>query len=310
VLALLVCGGSFLALSLGAAAGSGGLLRRLSGLAPWHRSWGLLVYALVPPALAVAITLVLFTPGLNGLAVTAHCHGLDCSGHIPMIETDARNAALAVTGVIVVPLIGIGAFGVAAVWRSTRLSSMLSMLAARAADRDYRVLESDRVMAVCVGVLRPIVVLSRGLIETSDASALEVVTLHERAHAVRYDNARSLLAQMATLVWPRRTRKSFLAALRLAAEESCDLVVAEAVRDRRRVADTIDALSSCCHGGAAAVCGDAAARVALLRNGVAPNAGPPGRVRAVAVAVALVLLAGTVLAAGAIHHGAERMLGG
>jgi len=310
VLSLIVFAVSWLTLSLVAAAGFSPLQRRVAGLAPWHRSFSLLAYALYPPALATAITLALFMPGVNGIAVIPHCHGLDCAGHVPVIDDAARDAARLVTVALALPIVGIGAFGIGAVWRSTRLSAMVALLAQRASDRDYQVLESGEILAACVGMWRPVVVVSRGLIDASDARELEVVTLHERAHAVRYDNARHAIAQLATLLWPASRRRECLAALRLSAEQSCDFIVAESVHDRGRVADTIDALSRRRRANGPGLCGDAAVRVATLRACPQPEGPAPGRLFSMALLATGALTLGTLLAAGVIHHGAERMLGG
>jgi hypothetical protein len=87
----------------------------------------------------------------------------------------------------------------------------------------YELLDSPGLVAWCCGLLRPRVVVSRGLLERLSPDQLEFVLLHEEAHARRKDNLRHTLLQWATVFWPRAVKQRIRADVAADAEASCDL---------------------------------------------------------------------------------------
>jgi Zn-dependent protease with chaperone function len=61
-----------------------------------------------------------------------------------------------------------------------------------------RVLDDDRPMAFCIGVVRPSVVVSRGALDRVAPDALAAILAHEREHARRRDGLRRMLARAAS----------------------------------------------------------------------------------------------------------------
>jgi Zn-dependent protease with chaperone function len=90
----------------------------------------------------------------------------------------------------------------------------------------FETIESHEQFAYCIGLLRPKVVLSRGLIDRLSQLQLEVVLRHEQAHAARRDNLRLWLAGLALLPVPFPLKQPLLADLALAAEQACDRAAA------------------------------------------------------------------------------------
>jgi Zn-dependent protease with chaperone function len=103
---------------------------------------------------------------------------------------------------------------------------------------DVRLVDSPRVMALTVGIVRPVVVLSTGLVQAVPPRTLDIVLAHERAHARRRDGAWAFLDSLVAGMLPARVRTHWLRELALAREHACDLAAAsaEGARGRLRVA--------------------------------------------------------------------------
>jgi Zn-dependent protease with chaperone function len=196
------------------------LLDACKSLAPSLRSLTLLVAALYPLAIAAALTLSLYLPALTEWTVDFHCHDGRCGAHVPMLQASLG------------------------LWRSTRITRLMALLADDPGGQEYRLIESERLLACCVGILRPSVIVSSALKALVDARQFAVVLAHEHAHRHRMDNLRQLVAGLATLPWPAGARRALLRDLRLAAELSCDEAVASALGDRAYVAQCIEQLES------------------------------------------------------------------
>ena len=112
---------------------------------------------------------------------------------------------------------------------------------ARVADSDGRalILDTARPFAATLGLMRPRIVLSRGLKQTLSESDRAVVQAHEAAHCRRRDPLRLVLAQLGAVVHSHSTRLELLNAFGLATEQAADERAAMAVGERLRVAETI-----------------------------------------------------------------------
>jgi len=222
------------------------LLRELSRLVPHQRSLCLLGVALYTPLIDAGLSLLIYTPALTGLAVDAHCHEGVCGLHVPMLRASSGLALLTTATLLTTLLVALCCLG-GALWRSARMTRLVARLARRADGRDFRLLDSDRLIACCLGILHPTVVISSALVARADPREVDVILMHEHAHRYRLDNLRHLLAGLATLVWPSARRAELLLELRLAAEQSCDHAVAVAAGDTQIVADAIEHLRGLHH---------------------------------------------------------------
>lgn len=180
---------------------------------------------------------------------------------------------------------------------------------ARPAGKDIHVLPVEAPIGFVLGLFRPRLFVSSGLLSCGSAVDVRVVLEHERAHARAFHPLRSALSSMLLAfhlpfasAWLRRR-------LELAYESAADAEAARAVRDPLRVADAIVRAARAPRAFAASAFngGDIAIRVDDL---IHPRT--LGADWSSSIALALVSLgcfAVAVGGAGEIHHGLETLLG-
>lgn len=273
---------------------------------PWQRSWLLLGTAGYAPAAAAVVAAVVFAPPLSDLVIGPHCHGAACGGHVPMLESHTVALALA-AGLGAPPLLALALMAFAGTERALRLANLLTALANRDGEAGYSTLNDDRIYALSAGLLRPEVVVSRGLTQRASAEDLRVVVMHEHAHGMRRDNLRHVLAAVATLPMPGARRGRLIKAIQLAAEQACDHSVALSLGSADRVARALTAVRRLDDDASGTQC-DASttpsAREAALER--VERWETTRAVKLVPAAVALGALPTLVLAP-VVHHVAEAM---
>jgi hypothetical protein len=307
----------FATLAVCASAALWPLLRRR--LARWHpelAGWAAFLVATAPawaPALGVALCLA---PGVLGGAGLGedHCthhgdHPHLCLHHPAVAQGGAAAALLGAAGIGTAFQLLRGAGQLA---RARRVVAGLAGHDPAPFAADARLLANEAPVSLAVGILRPRIVVSQGLVAALAPAALACVLAHERAHARRRDALRALLARALSWPHPPRTRRALLDELRLAAERACDEVAAGQVRDRLLAAETILAVERLSRQHAPAGAGalgcafgesDVARRVEALLAEPAPA---PRRRLAWAAAAALALLC--LAAADPLHHATEHLL--
>lgn len=290
----------------------------LAVVAPWapeRRHRALVLLSVAPLGLGLAGLLAALLPSVVALRWPAHDHCLAHHGHVHLCFLHPPAHAANPASWLLLAL--------AAGWLAARaLRSLAALLrAARVATRllepryddprvGARVLPTEAPLCLLVGVVRPAVVISEGLLARVPPADLAVMLHHERAHALRRDTALRLVARAATaFVWgPARAR--LLRALSLAAEQSCDEAAGRAVGDRLRVAEVILRVERLLQtppglaSVAASFGGDVPARVEALLE-------PPRQPGTLARPLALVSLAalGLLAASDPLHHATESLLG-
>lgn len=108
--------------------------------------------------------------------------------------------------------------------------------------RGLWIVPTDEPVCVSVGLLRPRVVVSRGLLARTDATELAVMVAHEAAHVARRDTLWRLLVRVGSVGLGQHGRAQLDAALELSAERACDEHAAATVGDRLRVAEALLAM--------------------------------------------------------------------
>lgn len=288
---------------------------RLLGWEPRARHRALLWLAALPALAGVGLLFTVSLPSLLGLAVPTfdHCpahaggHSHLCFAHPP--EVGIHPALVLGLGFLASYLVLRAALAVASLWRASRVAATLADTGEPLADLGVTVIETARPVCLTVGLWRPRVVLSRGLLETLSVEACAVVVAHERAHVRRRDAlAASLVRALAVLHVPA-VRRLLLRELSIAAEQACDeeaagladrIVVAETILTVERAVQHAPAL------GAVAVAFGACAverRVEALLEEPAPRRPLRRLALTCAAAVACVLVL-----AGELHHLAESAL--
>jgi Zn-dependent protease with chaperone function len=283
--------------------------RALGVLDPSPRAALLLALALLPLVVALLVTVLSFAPAVGGLIVDEHCHPTTgCTAHVPVVDADALHAA-ALAAVAIAAMLGL-LWSVARRLRSSlKVASSLRSLAEPDERQRFETIESREPFAYCVGLLRPKIVVSRGLLETLRPEQLDVVVRHEQAHVLRRDNMRLWLAGLALLPMPPRLKRRLLADLALAGEHVCDRA-AVAVGGRDLVIDTLGALASttlpsgrrlrATFGGSATL----ASRVEALRE----NRSRSLPAFAAHVIIGIAYAACAVVVTDLVHHGTEWLL--
>lgn len=189
----------------------------------------LLALAVLPFVAAVLVAVLGFAPEIGGLAVNGHCHaGSGCGPHVPVLHASTLTAIAAGTSIFLVSAMLCWYFA-ERLRRSLAFAGTLHALAQRPrADTEFATVETPVPFAYCIGLLRPRVIVSRGLLTRLSASERGAVVAHERAHAQRFDNLRQWLAVASLWFLPRALRAPLVGDLAAAAEQACDAMAADA----------------------------------------------------------------------------------
>lgn len=247
----------------------------ISHCAPGTRAAARLCFGLMPPVSAALIVLLVLHPGISGLLVPVHCHADVCGTHTPVYAPSVASVSLiAACGLLMLTLLVMLGVGVRRVRR--RLGALRALMQP-AEHCGYHVVETPGLLAWCGGLLRPSILLSRGLVERLDDGQLAAVLAHERAHAERLDNLRAFMLNLATLGWPAGPRAAIRRELTMDSEQVCDLQAARAVGDPQLLLGALAALDrqfASPVGNMAFGAADASLRAEALMSGPADRAHP------------------------------------
>jgi Zn-dependent protease with chaperone function len=218
--------------------------RWIADLSPSLQSFARLVYVGSAPVAALLSVVLVTHPSLAGLVIPGHCHGDQCGAHTPVYAQDSvilLGLAVASSLIILCSLLVL-------LWtlrRARRQIRALKVLTFGAAE-GYRTVDTADMLACCVGLWRPQILVSRGLVDQLQPDELTVVLAHERAHAERMDNLRALLLRWLTVFWPAALKQQAIKDSRTNAEQACDLAAARSVAEPMQVASVIRKLTELC----------------------------------------------------------------
>jgi hypothetical protein len=283
--------------------------RSLDSLQPQPRAALLLALALLPLTVAMLVAVLGFAPAIGGWVVDEHCHPTTgCTTHVPVVHADALYA----TALVLVAAFGFGAL----LWsiarrlrRSLRIASSLRSLAEQSGRQPFELIESREPFAYCIGLLRPKVVLSRGIIDRLAPLQLAVVLRHEQAHAARLDNLRLWLAGLSLLPLPLRFKQPLLADLALAGEQACDRAAAT-IDGTALVIETLGALAGGARPSNRRVLTTFDSPTTIANRIDALRRESCRRIAGTAVRLGIVIAysACAIVATDLVHHGTERVL--
>jgi Zn-dependent protease with chaperone function len=290
--------------------------RRAVGWAPDARHRTLLMLALSPVLLASVSVLAVMSPSALALVWPAFDHCLVHPGHVHLCvvhlpERWANPSLLVGLCLAATFLVASAGLGLRELWLASRLSSRLVASASPEPAFGARILPTADPLCLLVGVFRPSILISRGLVSSVTPDELSAVLSHERAHATRRDTLVRLIARVSTLFMLPRARRSLLQALDLAAEQSSDEASASALGDRLAMAETILKVERLLHTAPVRVSAFAVsfggtsvpARVAALLD--EPLDKRPRSPAVVATLAGIALL----VAGPELHHATETLLG-
>jgi hypothetical protein len=220
------------------------LLRSTERWAPADRHRALTVLALTPPLITTAGLVSVTMPTMLGTVWPAFDHCLSHHGHNHLCFVHGSHHAGHLLGWCVVALIG--------AWCALRLAragadllKAAKTIAAlgRAARPDPRhrfwIVDASAPLCASVGLFRPRLIMSEGLLAQIGDAELEVIVAHESEHERRRDTLIRLVTRVSTAFVLPPVRRSLLAALDMSAEQACDEHAAAATGDRLAVADAI-----------------------------------------------------------------------
>lgn len=209
------------------------LSTQLPPVIPEFSSLLALVVALLPALFSLIVVTVLLVPGFP--LIDAHCHQAVCSPHGPVWQSEQRmwGSVIVVAGLSTVIALVLGRL----IWLDHREARHWRTMARPC--EGFFLLEHPSPIAFTLGLWRPRIFLSSGLLTKMEKPAQEVILSHEQAHARRGDNLRLLAARLGTVCFPRHNRRQLLAQLSLWQEQCCDRVAASHCGDRLLVADSL-----------------------------------------------------------------------
>lgn len=295
-----------------------------SALAKWSpasRHRALMVLAALPILTALVLLLAASVPALVSVVVPEldHCtlhedaHPHLCFVHMPKVSVHAWALGMLL------------ALGMLAAWRlalgarrwshATQALRTLAQTSCTDAGLGVRVIETTDPVCLTTGLLRPSILLSRGLLNTLTEEERGIVLLHERAHIARRDLFSQALAQALACLHLKAARDWILRELALAAEQACDEAAAQHIGDRLAVACALLRVERLAQGtdaarfGMALAFGGADQPGSLTRRVESLLEAPVAQRSLMPHALVALLCAATLLALGGqLHHLTESLL--
>jgi Zn-dependent protease with chaperone function len=316
-----------LAFAVSALAGAGARAgrRALGALTPAAQARVLLVLAILPAVTSIAVMTAALAPTFGWIAdhclraLELHTHPHICAAH--HVATEPALPLLILAGLLLARL-ALTALRLA--WQGKRAAAAcraLERIASTETPGDgpgqtsgLRVLPFDEPQAFVVGLWRPRLFVTRGLLSGAHREHLEPVLAHERAHLRRCDSLRLLVSSLALAFHLPGIAGWLERQLARAHELAADAEAAAAVHSPERVARALVQLTrvqrrtpaSALAGALAFDGADVEMRVTSLLDPRPRRDQPRARTIGLVAVIACVLLgAGADL----VHHGVEMLLG-
>lgn len=205
----------------------------LDKLDPEQASAVQLLVLAIPVLASLSATVLLYHPQLGRHFLVFHCHGPACGHHHPPMGNLPTLGPLSL-------LITAAALGLVLLrsWQDSRANLRFGMRIHRfcKARAGFWEINEQTPLAFTIGLLKPQIVLSTGLLHHYSKKEVDIVLLHEQGHRLNHDNLRILIARLLSLPLPGA--RYFISELRLSIEKSCDLH-ASRYHDRSDVARCI-----------------------------------------------------------------------
>jgi Zn-dependent protease with chaperone function len=192
---------------------------------------GLLLFAAALPSVVS-----LLVPELDHCSTHDDGHAHLCFVHLPRgpLSLPALLVLVFATSHVLARWVLSGA----AILRSSRLLRALGATGLPT-DENVTVLETSEAVCLAAGLLRPKVLVSRGLLEQLGEGGRAVVLGHERAHIRRRDALVASLVRLCVPVHVPGIGSWLVREIEIAAEQACDEETGARVGDRTTVAETI-----------------------------------------------------------------------
>jgi Zn-dependent protease with chaperone function len=286
--------------------------QKIDGLDAGAQARLLWVVALLPALVSAATMTAALAPAFGWIA--DHCfETVDLHSH-PHICAEHHEAALPGLGILAVAallvlrvawVLGRQSHALLAAWRVKR---ELQSVARRA--RAYFVLPLPEPQAFVIGLFRPIVFVTAGLLSPEHRAHLRPVLAHEHGHLRRRDPLRRFIAGIALAFHlpgiARRVERSLSAAQEMAADAEAAARVGSPERVARALVQLARAQLRVPETSFAFGTTNVEARVRRLLDHDCGTCEPKARTLVIG---SFLLFACLALAAGPVHHGVEMLLG-
>lgn len=294
--------------ALGASEGS------VERLAPAAQARVYLAASLLPFLAGAAVLAAVLAPSFGWIADhcgplgSVHAHSHICAQH--GAASWPALSSLAMAAVLVVRFVTSVARQLYAVVLGRVARARFDRSADAPNPDGLRVLPVDDAQAFVLGLLRPRLYVTRGLVAGSARTHLDAVLAHERAHMARRDPLRRFVAGLGAGFHLPGVAGWLGARLAQAQEMAADEVAAQTLGSREAVASAVVALAKARQVGPSAALAFSGSnvehRVQSLLDGDERRDTPSPQALGVA---AFVALAAVAAGADTVHHGIETLLG-
>lgn len=198
-----------------------------------------LLFTLVSlPFICATLSLIINKmPPISRYLVEEHCHESHCGPHELYIPTASALGA----GTLAFALVLLCAFillMVRQLYLNKRFHQLLQLASVGSHPhgargdiaRIYKQVDSQVPSAWCVGLLRPKIYVSQGLVEQLSDNQLNLVLLHEFNHVRQLDNIKLMCVRYFTILWPKRWRTDYHHTFTNALELRSDMFALNSVR--------------------------------------------------------------------------------
>jgi Zn-dependent protease with chaperone function len=165
-----------------------------------------LLFVVIAPTSTMLAFVVLMHPDIASTIVFEHCHGASCTPHTPapIIHSSIGAGLVALTTIASSLIIFLMSKTLRSAHRRQIHLKALSQpneTSHKKSSIQYRLIESDHLVAWCAGFLFPCVYVSTGLVQKLTKEQLNAVLAHEYQHVIRRDNLRKLVIQWSSAFW-------------------------------------------------------------------------------------------------------------
>tara|TARA_R110001599_G_scaffold117525_2_gene285941 strand:- start:2448 stop:3413 length:966 start_codon:yes stop_codon:yes gene_type:complete len=231
---------SALMMSITARAFSGLFFRWVQKFNPKSKIILLRSFGVMPIIGAMIIGIMVSIPALNhnSLLPIDHCHSsVACLG-----EAATHMITFSELSIISLMLLVFFNSAIQALkqWlRSKKLLNSIELVSVKKGDLNIHLVETEKPLAFSIGMLKPISVISSGLMNQLSSKQLHIVCRHEAIHAQYKDSAFKWVLKFVSLFHFPMVKQTLLTAHASALEFRADQEVAKTVKSKIVVAETI-----------------------------------------------------------------------
>ncbi len=230
----------FVILSMVALSLNHSVIRSIEDIVPEQRVKILGVFAFSPLLISSMTSSFLFSPIGNQL-IDTHCHLDECGRHIPFTSTETWLFSIAPISILLGLMVMFLMIKLLRQhWQQSRLWRKFS-----SNNGGYYLIDHESPVAFTLGLFKPDIYISKGLVDNLQQEDINVVIQHETAHIKRHDNFFRLVVSMSTVLFFKNARAHLIEQFNLAQEMACDNYAAKKVKDKLTVAQTLLKVNRC-----------------------------------------------------------------